>query len=1023
MDIFVKRPVIAIVISLILLLAGAYSATKTPVLQFPRIESSSLVVSTVYPGSSAEVVQGFITEPIERMAMTIPGVDYVDATTSAGVSTVTAWLELNQDGTAALAELSARMDQIRYELPVGAEDPAVSVERADRPSALFYLDVHGDNWSRAQLTNFLERQVNPQLASIPGVQRVGIEGGRRPAMRVWIDPLKLASLNMAADDVMSALRVNNVIAALGKTENQQQQVNLLSNATLRSVDDFRNLVVRNTDGVLIRLADIARVEMGEERGTINARYNQKTTVYISIWPLPGANEIAIGDETYIRLDKINAALPEGMRIDVGYDGTVYMRDALKEIFTTLFETVLLVGIVVLALMGSFRTALVPLVAIPISILGSIAAMLVMGFTLNLLTVLAVVLSVGLVVDDAIVVVENVARHLREGKSRIDAALVSSRELLSPIIAMTITLAAVYTPIGFVSGLTGSLFKEFSFTLAVAVVISGIVAITLSPIMSAYVCDAQGKEGKATLKINRWFDRLHTAYGKHLERTFAWRNQVLVFGLFISLLAVPFYLFSAKELAPIEDQGSINIIVESPPDSSLANTDLYMHDVIDLVQETTPGLAMVWQIISPDGGFGGIEFVDYAERDFKTQDILFSVFNQLSTITGLKVLPVIFPSLPTAGNFDVEMVVQAPDDYATMEGYAQQLIQAGYQSGKFMFVDTDLQMNLPEVRLQFDHDRIADLGMDMNAINSQLASLLSEQDANRYNADGKAYRVIPLVDNDTRHNPRALLDIQLRAPTGELVPLRAIASIQSQTSPRVLPKFNQQRSFRVFGGLIPGTTNDQGLAVLEQAAAELLPGDYTVDYAGVSRQLRKEGNSMVSVLLIAMTVVYLALAIQFNSFRLPLVVLLGSVPLALSGALLFTFLSLTTINIYAQIGFITLVGLIAKNGILITEFASELQNRGVAKIDAIRQSAELRLRPVLMTTAATILGHFPLVLVSGAGAEARNSIGTILVAGMAIGTFFTLYVLPSVYLLLAAETESDGEIVKDADEDEDVLKVA
>lgn len=1023
MDIFVKRPVIAIVISLILLLAGAYSATKTPVLQFPRIEGSSLVVSTVYPGSSAEVVQGFITEPIERMAMTIPGVDYVDAATRAGVSTVTAWLDLNEDSTAALAELSARIDQIRYELPAGAQDPAVSVVRADRPTALFYLNVHGDSWSRAQLTNFLERQVNPQLAAIPGVQRVGIEGGRRPAMRVWIDPLKLASLNIAADDVMAALRANNVLAALGKTENHQQQVNLLSNATLRSVDDFRNLIVRNMDGVLIRLADIAQVEMGEERGTINARYNQKTTVYISIWPLPGANEIAIGDETYSRLEKINAALPEGMVIDVGYDGTVYMRDALKEIFTTLFETVLLVGIVVLALMGSFRTALVPLIAIPISILGSIAAMFVMGFTLNLLTVLAVVLSVGLVVDDAIVVVENVARHLREGKSRIEAALVSSRELLSPIIAMTITLAAVYIPIGFVSGLTGSLFKEFSFTLAVAVIISGIVAITLSPIMSAYVCDAQGKEGKATLKINSWFDRLHSAYGKQLERTFAWRNQVLVFGLFISLLAVPFYLFSAKELAPIEDQGNINIIIESPPDSSLANTDLYMQDVIDLIQETTPGLLMVWQIISPNGGIGGIEFIDYAERDFKTQDILFSVFDQLSTITGLKVLPVIFPSLPTAGNFDVEMVIQAPDDYTTMEGFAQQLIQAGYQSGKFMFVDTDLQVNLPEVRLQFDHDRIADLGMDMNAINSQLASLLSEQDANRYNADGKAYRVIPLVDNDTRHNPQALLDIQLRAPTGELVPLRAIASIQSQTSPRVLPKFNQQRSFRVFGGLIPGTTNDQGLAVLEQAAAELLPEDYAVDYAGVSRQLRKEGNSMLSVLLIAMTVVYLALAIQFNSFRLPLVVLVGSVPLALSGALLFTFLSLTTINIYAQIGFITLVGLIAKNGILITEFASGLQNRGVAKMDAIRQSAELRLRPVLMTTAATILGHLPLVLVSGAGAEARNSIGTILVAGMAIGTFFTLYVLPSVYLLLAAETKSVGEVAGEEDTAEAVLKVA
>jgi multidrug efflux pump len=1006
MDIFVKRPVIAIVISLILLLLGTFAAQKIPVSQFPTLESSSLVITTAYPGSSAEVMQGFITEPIERVAMTIPGVDYVDTTTLAGLSTVTAWLNLNENSTAALAELSARLAQIRYELPADAQDPSVEVQRADRPAGLFYMDVQGPQWSRSELTNFLNRQVNPLFAAIKGVQRVGLEGGRDPAMRIWLDPMKLAALNLDSIEVINALQVNNVIATMGKTENSLQQINLLSNATLRNVDEFKQLIIRNENNAIIRLGDIARIEMGEDRGAVDARFNQKSSIYVSIWPLPGANEIAIGDDIYQSLEKVKAILPEGLEINIAYDGTIYMRDALSEIVTTLLETVCLVGLVVLLLMGSLRSALVPLIAIPISIIGSIAAMMLMGFTLNLLTILAVVLSVGLVVDDAIVVVENVARHMREGRGRIDAALLSSRELLSPIITMTITLIAVYVPIGFVSGLSGALFKEFAFTLAVAVFISGIVAITLSPIMSAYVTADDGKEGKFTKIINHWFDQLHGVYGNTLEKSFHWKNQILASALFLSLLVVPFYLFSAKELAPVEDQGSINIIIEAPPESTVSYTNDYMNDVVDLIQKTTTGSDAIWQILTAQGGFGGIEFVDYSERDFKVQDALPGVYQQLSSITGLKVFPVIFPSLPTAGQFDVEMVVQAPDEYSDMEGYAQQLIQAAYQSGKFLFVDTDLRIDLPQQKLQFNHNRIADLGLTVNDVSQQLASMIAEQEVQRFNADGKAYRVIAMVDDLARDNPETLLDLQIRTNNNELIPLRAIAHLEKITSPRIMGKFNQQRAFRLYGGAMPGSTSDESLSALEAAAKEILPANYTIDYAGNSRQLRKEGNSMMSVLLIAMIVVYLTLAVQFNSFRLPLVVLVGSVPLALSGAMVFSFLSLTSINMYAQIGFITLVGLIAKNGILITEFAHALQKQGMRKVDAIKMSAEVRLRPILMTTAATVLGHFPLVLVSGAGAEARNSIGIILVAGMTIGTLFTLFVLPNVYLWLAPEEKAE-----------------
>ncbi|MFB1035938.1 MAG: efflux RND transporter permease subunit, partial [Sinobacterium sp.] len=585
MDVFVKRPILALVFSLVFVLAGSYAAFKVSVLQFPKVESSSLVITTSYSGSSAEVIQGFITDPIERAAMSVPGIDYLDSTTVAGLSTVTAWLELNKDSTSALAELTARINQIRYELPVGAEDPAIEVVRADRSSALFYLDVHSTNWSRAEVTTFLQRQVSPQISSIEGVQSLGFEGGRFPAMRIWLDPMKLAAVNLGANEVLAALQSNNVIAAIGKTENSQQQIHLLTNATLKTIADFKRLIVRRTDNGILRVGDIARVELGEDRGSVDARYDNQQLLYISVWPLPGANEIAIGDELYKRLEKINAGLPVGLKVQVGYDGTIYMRDALKEIFITLVETVVLVGLVVVALMGSFRTALVPLVTIPISILGAVAAMLIMGFTLNLLTVLAIVLSVGLVVDDAIVVVENVARHMRLGKGRFEAALISSRELLKPIIAMTFTLAAVYIPIGFVSGLTGSLFQEFAFTLAVAVVMSGIVAVTLSPIMSAYVISEKGSESKMTTTVNAGFDQLKQRYSVLLEQSFDWHKQILLLGLFLSLLIAPLFLFSNKELAPIEDQSSINIIVEAPANSSLGYTNHYMDKVIDLVSQT------------------------------------------------------------------------------------------------------------------------------------------------------------------------------------------------------------------------------------------------------------------------------------------------------------------------------------------------------------------------------------------------------------------------------------------------------
>lgn len=1023
MDIFVKRPVLSIVISLTLIIAGISAAMNIGMQQYPQIESSSLVVSTIYTGASAEVVQGFITEPIERVAMSVPGVDYVDSQTTAGTSTVTAWLELNEDGTAALAELSARLDQIRYELPSGAEDPAVTVKRADRSSALFYLEVDGiEHWGRAPMTDYLSRNVTPLFSSIEGVQSVEIFGGRKPSMRVWIDPMKLSAANLGASDILTALQTNNVIASLGKTENARQQIHLLTNATLQTVADFEQLVIKATDSGTIRLRDIARIEQGEGPGTTTGRSNQNITIYLAISPLPGANEIEVGDMVYSKLDQINKSLPRGVEIKIDYDGTKYMRHALTEIFKTLGETVVLVGIVVFLCMGSFRSSLVPLVTIPISILGGVAVMYAVGFSLNLLTVLAIVLSVGLVVDDAIVVVENVARHMRNGSSRTQAALDSSRELLAPVIGMTLTLAAVYAPIGFVSGLAGALFREFAFALAITVVISGIVAVTLSPIMSAYVSPTRGREGWATRFVNRLFDRLVNMYTVALEIAFRWRNQILFAGVFGTLLLVPFYLFSSKELAPTEDQGSILVIAESPPDASLAYTTGQMNEIVD-AGLGLPGADRMWQAILQQSSFCGIELVDYEHRDQSTQELLPQVFAKLSGIAGLRGMPMLPPALPSAGQFDVELVVKSSASYTEMNKYAQELLVKAQQSGSFMFVDTSLKMDQPQVRLDLDHERISDLGLDVQTVSDQLGVFVSEQYVNRFNADGKAYRVIPMIESSLRANPASLLDLQLKTSDGMLIPVRSIAKLKDITGPRSLGRFNQQRSFRILGGTASGVTKGQALTTLERIARKTLPAEYVVDYAGESRQLRTEGNSLFSVLVIALGVVYLLMAVQFNSFRLPLVVLLGSVPLALSAALLFSFLGWTTLNMYTQIGCITLVGLIAKNGILITEFANELQHKGISKIDAIISATQVRLRPVVMTTLATVIGHFPLVMVTGAGAEARNSIGITLVAGMAIGTVFTLFVLPCVYLAIAKPTsrnQKPTELELNHDEKSDLL---
>ena len=1002
-DVFIKHPVLAVVVNLVIVLVGARALLTLAVQQFPSIESSSVMITTVYTGASAETVRGFLTTPIERVVSAISGVDYLESTSRAGVSTITLRLELNHDSTAALAEVTARLQQVRSELPEEAEPPVVEVQRADRPYATFYIGFTSTERDVPTLTDWLSRSLQPQLSTLSGVQRVSFEGSQAIAMRVWLDPDRLAALNLSPGDVHAALQRNNFLAAVGQTKGNLVQVNLLANTDLRAQEEFENLIVADRDGATVRLSDVARVELGAEEAAMVAKYKGRESVYLGVWPLPGSNEIEVARGLRDEMERIRPTLPADIDMRLVWDGTMFMREALKEITKTLGETIAIVALVVFLFMGSVRTALVPLVAMPVSLIGAAIVMIAFGFSLNLLTILAIVLSVGLVVDDAIVVVENVERHVRLGKSRIEAALIGTRELRGPIIAMTITLATVYTPIAFQGGLTGSLFLEFAITLAAAVVVSGVVALTLSPMMSSRFVHAHGKEGRLTALVNRGFEYVRRGYAWMLDVALGMRWAIVVVALLVTAAAWPLYTFSRQELAPVEDQSHISLFFEAAPDSTLAATNRASLEVERAIA-AFPETDFMWSLTAAWGGFGGLVAKDWTQRERSTEEMFGEVYGAVSQIPGLRVFPRLDPPLPTPGQYDVELVLQSDAPPEQMVETAAAVLGAGWQSGKFLYVDTDLKIDLPEARVVLDRERIADLGLDLAGVGQELGTLLGGDYVNRFNFFDRSYKVIPQIGAEDRATLGPLLDLKIKTPDGQLVPVSTFAHVKTSTAPRTLNRFQQRNAVRIFGGVNLGVTKEEGLRVLETAAATAGGPNVVLDHAGESRQIRHEGSALTVTLGFSVVLIYLVLAAQFQSFRDPLIVLLGSVPMAISGALLFSFLDLTTINIYSQVGLITLVGLIAKNGILIVEFANTLQSRGLSKVAALREASLTRLRPVLMTSAATVFGHLPLVLVSGPGAAARNSIGTVLVAGMTVGTLFTLFVVPVFYSLIAAQRQ-------------------
>ena len=1018
-DLFIRRPVLALVLNLLIVIAGLQAVRTLNVRQYPHSENAAVTVTTAYIGASANLVRGFVTTPLERAIAAADGIEYMESQSSLSLSTIKVRLKLNYDATKALAEISSKIDQVRRDLPPEAEVPIINIESADSQFASAYLSFTSDMLKQNEITEYLVRIVQPRLSAIEGVQRADILGARTFAMRIWLKPDRMAALNISPAQVRQALAANNFLSALGQSKGSFIQVNMTANTNLSTVDEFRNLAVREQNNSIVRLGEISDVQLGAENYDAEVRFSGQAAVFMGIWPLPNANSLDVIKRVRTEMDAMQRDLPSGMQSRIAYDATNYITNAIQEVLKTLGDTLLIVVIVIFLFLGSFRSVFIPVVAIPVSLIGAVFLMQSFGFTVNLLTLLAVVLSVGLVVDDAIVVVENVERHLGEGRSPTEAALIGARELVGPIIAMTITLAAVYLPIGLQGGLTGSLFREFAFTLAGAVTISGIVALTLSPLMSARLLKPGIEEHGLAGRISRDFKRLRNAYGRRLDATLKARPAVYAIWIVVTLLTIPMFIMSARELAPTEDQGVIFGILDASANSTLDQNSSYAAAVNETFM-SVPETDFTFQITFPSSGFGGMVVKPWDKRKRTIFQIMPEVQQKLQAIPGIQVFPVTPPALPGGGQYPVEFILASTAGTDQILDFARQLQMKAMQSGMFAFPPViDVKIDQPQSEFIIDRDKVAALGLNLAQVGADLGGMVGGGFVNRFDISGRSYKVIPQIQRIGRLNPEQLQNIHVTGPNGRLIPLNTIATLRDSVVPRSLNRFQQLNAVKISGVAIRPL--DEALRFLEDESAKILPKGYVIDYTGESRQLRTEGSKFLSAFGLAVILIFLVLAAQFNSFRDPFVILAGSVPLAMFGALIFTFLKMpnpnvpfwthgwtTTLNIYSQVGLVTLVGLVSKNGILIVQFANQLQLQGHSKLEAVREAAMTRLRPILMTTAATIGGHFPLTLVTGAGAAARNSIGLVLVGGMFIGTLFTLFVVPSIYMLIARDHSKDRE---------------
>ncbi|MEN5280010.1 MexW/MexI family multidrug efflux RND transporter permease subunit [Serratia marcescens] len=1002
-DLFVRRPVLALVVSTLILLFGALALSKLPIRQYPLLENSTITISTDYPGASSELMQGFVTQPIAQAVSSVEGVDYLSSSSVQGRSVVTVRMALNRDSTQALTEVMAKVNQVRYKLPEQAYDPVIE-RSAGEATAVAYVGFSSKTLSTPALSEYLTRVVEPMFTTIDGVAKVEVFGGQKMAMRLWLDSDRLAGRGLTAADVADAVRRNNYQAAPGKVKGQYVVANVRVNTDLTSVEEFRNLVVRNDGNGLVRLKDVGTVELGAAATETSALMDGEPAVFLGVFPTPTGNPLVIVDGIRHLMPAIDKMQPPGVKMALAFETARFIQASIDEVVHTLLEALAIVVAVIYLCLGSLRTVLIPVVTIPLSILGAAGLMLAFGFSVNLLTLLAMVLAIGLVVDDAIVVVENVHRHIEEGKTPLAAAMIGAREVAGPVIAMTLTLAAVYAPIGLMGGLTGALFREFALTLAGAVVVSGVVALTLSPVMSSLLLPAKQSEGRVAHAAEWFFGGLTRRYARALDFSLhhRWLTGALALLVMISLPLL--YLMPQRELAPTEDQAIVLTAIKAPQQANLNYVERFAYK-LDEVYNRMPETESRWIINGSDGtasGIGGINLTLWQARQRSASAVQADLQRAVNDVEGTSIFAFQLPALPgSTGGLPVQMVLRTPQDYPQLYRTLEEVKQNARNSGLFMVVDSDLDYNNPLAEVHIDRAKANSLGIRMSDIGESLAVLVGENYLNRFGMDGRAYDVIPQSLREQRLTPQALARQYVRAQDNTLVPLSTVVSVAVKVEPNKLTQFNQQNAATLQAIPAPGVSMGEAVAFLERQA-NALPAEFSHDWQGDSRQYTQEGSALAFAFLAALVIIYLVLAAQYESLKDPLIILI-TVPLSICGALLPLALGYATMNIYTQVGLVTLIGLISKHGILMVEFANELQmHQGLTRRAAILQAAQIRLRPVLMTTGAMVFGLIPLLFASGAGAASRFGLGLVIVSGMLVGTLFTLFVLPTVYTLLARD---------------------
>jgi multidrug efflux pump len=991
--------VLSLVVSALVLVFGLKAAGSLPVNQYPQTQNAIVTISTAYFGADPETIAGFITQPLEASIAQAQGIDYLSSASVSGVSTIIATLKLNYDSNAALTQIQTQISAVRNQLPPQAQQPILTVQ-VGQSTAAMYMGFYSDEIPNNAITDYLLRVVKPKLDSVDGVQNAEITGGRKFALRAWLDREKMAGLGVGADDVYNAMAANNYLSAVGSTKGDMVAVDLVAGTDLHTLEEFRKLVIKK-DGVnLVYLDQVANVTLGSEDYNTNVAFSGKRSVFIAIKVAPQANLLDVAQRVRDVVPEIQKQLPIGMTGKVVYDSTKFITSSIDEVVTTLIEALLIVTLVIYLFLGSLRAVAVPVIAMPLSLIGTFFMMQVLGYSINLLTLLALVLAIGLVVDDAIIVVENVDRHMKEGKSPLEASLIAARELGGPILAMTIVLIAVYIPIGFQGGLTGALFTEFAFTLASAVAVSGLIALTLSPMMCSRIFTEEQEASPFVQKIDRIFDKVHHSYQSTLRDLLSTWQVIIVMGAILLGGVAYLYATARAELAPTEDQGIVLMQASGPPNSTVNQMQTYA-DQIYQISSAEPEYEQMFQITSPTSSFGGVLLKDWTQRSRNATKFQEDMQKKWNSIAGVRVAAFQFPALPGAQGFPVQVVITTTEPYDQLNEVSQAVLDKARRSGNFFYVDSDLKIDKPQDVLVIDREKVAALGMTQQQVGAALSAALGGGYVNYFSVSGRSYKVIPQVKQVDRLNPDQILDYYIRTPSGAMVQARTIASIKKRVVPQSINHFQQLNSATIAGVNTPFISQADLLEFMRQALKEVAPNGYNIDYAGPSRQFMAESGGFLVTMFFAILIVFLVLAAQFESFRDPIVILV-SVPLALFGALIFINLGFTTLNVYTQVGLVTLMGLISKHGILIVEFANELQGAGRSKLDAIVEASSVRLRPILMTTAAMVLGVVPLVIASGAGAAGRQSMGIVIFTGLSIGTLFTLFVVPAMYLLLGAD---------------------